>query len=93
LRQATTFPRTRQGKLDDFFSNLLGFGFNTLNVRRLALNKYVSSSTRVLGTANGISNARLRQVKDELQIDGDVELLDLRCTEFIQKYQHELVVM
>ena len=64
----------------------LGFGFDSLNVHRLALADYLSPNARVIATSKGLSQQALEQFNEDAQIRGEFEHLDATCTELFRRF-------
>jgi hypothetical protein len=69
----------------------LGFGFDPLNVRRLALAQYLADDAGVVATSKGVGRQRIEEVAEEMEVVGRFEHFDATCTELLDTYKGVLV--
>ena len=65
---------------------LLGFGFHSLNVNRLALGEYTNPNARILATSKGFTEAAMQGFRENAGIRARFEHFDLTCTELLLRY-------
>lgn len=65
---------------------LLGFGFNSLNVNRLALSEYVDPNVRIIATSKELTDAAMHEFRDNAGIRANFDHFDLTCTELLARH-------